>query len=202
MASSGTRWSFEAPSYPNQSVIPSIYESSSSMCCPYFKLLFVLYSTVKLPLFVLPALLCHSSTLKPVGMGILFPVDLTSAGLDSLLCPISPPDINGSMQSSSGSPYRTPEWFGVDATCRVICSQPPGVAGGAHSRVGQIPTPPWARGGRGRVSWSRQLLAELSRRAWLFNNALINYCKLQRTQLTLIERSTEAAMKLDVHTNY
>lgn len=37
------------------------------------------------------------------------------------------------------------------------------------------------------------LNAELGSPAQLFNNALINYCKLQRAQLTIIERSTEAA---------
>lgn len=52
------------------------------------------------------------------------------------------------------------------------------------------------------VGPSCQPLVMLARRACLFNNALINYCKLQRTRLTIIERSTEAAMKLDVHTNY
>jgi len=34
------------------------------------------------------------------------------------------------------------------------------------------------------------------------HNALINSNKLQRTWLTVIERSTEAAMKLDMHTNH
>jgi len=34
------------------------------------------------------------------------------------------------------------------------------------------------------------------------HNALINSHKLQRTWLTVIERSTEAAMKLDMHTNH
>lgn len=77
------------------------------------------------------------------------------------------------------------------------------VAGGARSSVGQNShSSGRTRGGQDRVGRSRQLPVELSRGAWLFNNALINYCKLQRTQLTLIERSTEAAMKLDVHTNY
>jgi len=58
------------------------------------------------------------------------------------------------------------------------------------------------RAGQGLCGPRRQLLAKLACGACLFNNALINYCKLQRTWLTVIERSTEAAMELDVHTNY
>ena len=40
---------------------------------------------------------------------------------------------------------------------------------------------------------SCRLMVELGSLAPLLNNALINYRKLQRTQLTIIERSTEAA---------
>lgn len=40
---------------------------------------------------------------------------------------------------------------------------------------------------------SCQLMAELVSRAQLFDNALINRCKLWRTPLTVTERSAEAA---------